>query len=120
MNYTADHAGALADLTEAGAAVTFTLTSPGMYSEATDTFASSGVTTVAGYAIEVPGDPRQYAALELIQRDARTLLFAPSTVGSTPALGAALTWAGATFTVQSVQRVAPDGTAILSTVVVAR
>lgn len=120
MSYAEDAASAVADLSEAGAAVTFTLTAPGTYTESTDTFSAGSTTTVAGYAVEVPGDPRAYAALELIQRDARTLLFASSTYGSTPGLGATLTWAGATFTVRSVQRVAPDGTAVVSTVVVAR
>lgn len=121
MSYTDDATGALADLTDAGASVTFTQQTPGVYDAATDTFTGAATTTVTGSAIEVPGNPDVYAALELIKLETRTLLFAASIYGNgRPALGMFVTWNGATFTVRSVDAVAPDGKPIISTIVVAR
>lgn len=120
MSYTDDATGALADLTDAGASVTFTQQTPGVYDAATDTFTGAATVTVAGSAVEIPGDPDTYAALELVLLQARTLLFSASTYAALPALGASVTWGSAVFTVRSVDSVAPDGNAIISTIVVAR
>lgn len=120
MSYATDHASAYADVLEAGAAVTFTAISPGTYAEATDTWSGSATTTVVGYAVEIPADVRRYEALELVQREPKTLLFACSTYGSVPSLGMTVTWNSVVYTVRDVQVVAPDGSAIISTVVVAR
>lgn len=120
MTYASDHAGALADVKAAGATVTFTLSSPGTYDAATDTYTSAVTTYVSGAAIRVAGNPLAYQALELIQSEAPTLLFTPTTYGSLPALQSAVTWGGATYTVRSVDPLAPDGTAILARIVVAK
>lgn len=120
MSYAADHAGAVADVQAAGARVTFTLSSPGTYTDATDAWTSATTTTVAGYAIRVGGNPVRYAELNLRQSEAPTLLFTPSTYGSLPALGSSVTWNSLVYTVRDVQPLAPDGTAILARVVVAR
>ncbi len=45
--YAADHAGALADLTQAGARVTFAWDVPGAHDPATDTFANGTTTSSA-------------------------------------------------------------------------
>lgn len=117
--YAADHAGALADLTEAGAAVTFTRTTPGTYDAATDTHTAPVTSSVTGSAIKVSGRPKKYEALGLKESEAPTLLFAPTTYGSLPALGASVTFGGTTYTVRDVDSVAIDGTAIIAYVVVA-
>jgi hypothetical protein len=120
VSYADDATGARNDLADAGASVTFTQATPGVYDETTDTFTGGATVTVAGSAVEVGGDPNVYAALELVQSEAPTLLFSSSTYGALPALGASVTWGGAVYTVRSVDTVAPDGVAILATIVVAR
>jgi len=122
MSYAADHAGAYADLLADGAPVTFTfaLVVPGNYQPDTDTFASGTTTNVTGAAIQVSARALQYQALGLIPGEAPTLLFAPRTYGQTPPLGASVVWGGSTYTVRNVEPLAPDGTAILCRVVVAR
>lgn len=114
MTYTADHASAYTDVKAAGTAVTFTRTQI-----ATDQRAASTVST-AGYAIQAAADPKQYEALGLAAHNAVTLLFVPTTYGETPSLSATCSWGGVTYTVRSAVPLAPDGTAILSRVVVAR
>lgn len=118
MSYATDHAGALADLTASGAAVTFSYSTV-TYTPATDAQTTTSA-TVTGYAMQVKGEPRQYQALELIESEAPTLLFAPTTYGSLPPLRSTLTWGGETYSVRAVSPLAPDGTAILARVVVAR
>ena len=118
MSYRDQHTGALATLTERGAAVTFTQTT-------TDYTPTTGIqtvstSTVVGYAIRAKGDPRQYADLGLVQREPVTLVFTPTTYGQVPALGATVTWNSTTYIVENVSPVAPDGNAILSRVVIAR
>ena len=120
MSYTADAAGALADVTAAGSAVTFTKITPGVYNAATDTWTDAVDLTVTGYAIEVGKNPLIYQALNLILSDAPTLLFTPTTYGAAPALGATVVWGGISFTVRSIVNLAPDGTVILSRCVVSR
>jgi hypothetical protein len=104
MSYTTDHASAYADVKNAGAAVTFTLAS----------------TTVAGYAIRIKGDPKKYHALKLVESEAPTLLFVPTTYGERPPLNALTTFGGTEYAVTDEEPLMPDGTAILSKVVVAR
>ncbi len=119
MSYAPEHASALADVTAAGSAVTFTWRTPGVHDPATDTFTTAATVTVAGYALRVRGDPDRYRALSLVEAQAPTLLFTPTTYGALPALGASVTWGGTVYTVRDVAPLAPDGTAILARVVVA-
>ena len=119
-SYATEHAGAYADVLAAGAAVTFSAITPGTYDGATDTWSTPTTATVAGAAVRVRGNPLTYQALELVQGEAPTLLFAPATYGALPALGAAVTWGGVVYTVRSVEPVSPSGSAILARVVVAR
>lgn len=111
---------ALADVSEAGSAVTFTFANPGNYDEATDTYSGASSSTVAGFAIRIDGDPKRYEELELQQVDAVTLLFTPTTYGELPALGSHVTWNDIVYMVRDVEPVAPDGPAVRARVVVTR
>jgi len=120
MSYAAEHAGALADVADAGAAVTFTLSSPGTYDAATDTWTTPVETTVAGQAMQVSGNPEDYRELSLVESEAPTLLFAPTTYGSMPDLGYTVVWASKTYTVKMLSPLQPDGTTILARLVVGK
>lgn len=118
--YARQQASALATLRRKGTAITFTQQVRGTHDAATGTYTSPSTVTVAGYAMRVPGDPATYKARELIQSEAPALLFAPTTAGSLPALGATCGWNGVTYTVRDVDPFAPDGPAILATILVSR
>jgi len=118
VTFAVEHAGALEDIRANGQAVTFASTTM-VYDAANDTSTSS-TTSVAGYAMEVGGDPKQYERLSLKEEDTLTLLFAATTYGQLPALGSQVTWASKIYTVRHVKKVAPDGTAIIARVVVSR
>ena len=117
MGFEAQHAAALRMLKAKGAAVTFTLESPGTYDPETDTYTSASTTTVAGYAVRVEGDPEVYSSLGLVEQDAVTLLFAPNTFGETPDLGYTVTWGSVVYTLWQLRPVEPDGTVIISQIV---
>lgn len=116
MAYTDTHARALALVTKKGAAVTFTRVTR-TYTASTDTSTIS-TSTVAGYAVRIPGNPKVYEALKLIPETAPTLLFAPSTYDGLPDVGDTVSWDSTTYTVRSVQPIAPDGNNLLARVVV--
>ncbi len=119
MSYAVDHASALADVAAAGVAVTFTLTTPG--AEASDGASTSvTVSSVSGYATDAKGSPLEYQRLGLTPGEAPALFVVASTYGEVPALGAAVTWGGVAYTVRSVLPYRPDGTALFSTVIIAR
>lgn len=117
-DYTADHAAALAEIREAGAAVTFTKTT---YLEdlATGTQTRSEA-SVAGYAAEMPGDPEQYERLHLTEKEAPTLLFVSTTLGDVPESDAEVTWRGRVHTVREILPLAPAGTPIRFRIVIGR
>lgn len=117
-NYAPDHAGALADLQDAGTAVTFTRTATGYDEDGGG--ASPTDSTVTGYAIRTRGNPLRYQALGLVEAVAPTLLFVPNTFGQTPEPGDVVSWGSVDHTVREVQPLEPDGNAILSKVVVSR
>lgn len=102
MSYTGQHASALARVKRRGAAVTFT---------------RAGATT-PGYAVRAKGDPNTYLARSLIESQAPTLFFVPTTYGDTPQLGDVCTWGGVTLTTADVNPIAPDGTTLAARVVV--
>ena len=120
MGYEAEHAGALADIADAGAAVTFTDEVEGTYDAAADEWTSPSTTTVAGYAIHTRGNPEVYRDLGLIEAEAPTLLFAATTFGEMPGLGHIVTWASDVYTVKQVQPLMPDGTVITTRVVIGK
>lgn len=122
MSYAPDHAGALADLSADGAAVTFTLSTAGTHDPDTGLFtAPATASAVTGAAVQIAADPKTYARLGLLESEAVSLLVATTTYGASIALGATFTWGGQTYTVRDVgYGAAPDGTPIVSTVVGAR
>jgi hypothetical protein len=118
--YAAEHAGALADVTDAGAAITFSKGVVTGYDSATDTIPSpQSTTTVAGFAIESEAK-RSYDAGTRVQRDARRLFFVPSTFGALPLPGATCTWASTAFVVGDVEPIALEGEVIAAYVEISR
>ena len=81
-------------------------------------------TTITGNAFRTTPRTRldlmRYESLGLVQSDAPTLLFAPTTYGETPAPGDVVTWNSIDYTVRSVDPVAPDGVTIIARVVISR
>ena len=102
--YGAEHSGAYADVKDAGAEISFKKRSM----------------TVSGFALQIKGDPEEYEALKLIEKAALTLLFVSETYGDSPPLGASCEWGELRYQVEAIRKLAPDGTAILSRVVVSR
>jgi hypothetical protein len=100
--------------------ITFTRTVPGTYDAATDTWTTPTETTVTGNAVQVRGDADTYRALSLIQSQAPTLLFTPTTYGQLPLPGDQVTWAEDVYTVRDVAPIQPDGVAIMARVIVVR
>jgi hypothetical protein len=119
--YTQEHADALADLAEAGAAIVFTRTVPGTID---DTLEQSGLPTTAqlsGKAMEVDGSIKRYEDLKLVASQTRTVLFAPDVLGQLPLLDDETTWGGIKYRFkQSYNQVAPDGEPILAYLIIAR
>jgi len=101
-------------------AVTFTYSTPGTYTAETDTWATPATTSISGNAIQVRGDPEVYKALSLIESEAPTLLFVPTTYGGRVEPGYTVEWSNLTYTAQNVRHVAPDGVVIVSYITVSR
>ena len=102
--YAAEHSGAYADIKDAGAEVSF----------------RKKAMTVSGVALQVKGDPEEYEALKLIEKATLTLLFVAETYGEFPPLGAFCEWGELRYQVEAIRKLAPDGTAVLSRVIVSR
>jgi hypothetical protein len=120
MSYAADHLSALLDIRDAGAAVTFTVRNPGVPDPLTGLLTGGSSSSVAGQGLQLPGNQERYRDLELIGRDAITLLFAATTYGEKPAIGSTFTFGGDTWTVKAVDPFMPDGTALIMNVIGAR
>jgi hypothetical protein len=120
MSYTAVHARALLQVKRKGAPVTFTLSNAGVPNGLTGVPTGAASSSVAGHAVQTPGNPERYRALQLVETHAITLIFAPSTRPQMPALGATFTFGGVKWTVKAVDPVAPDGDGIVATVIGAR
>lgn len=115
-DYTEDHAGAVADVAEAGAAITFTLTTPGTLDPATETYSSPTTVTIAGYATENEDDSEEFRALSLVHASVKSLFFTPSTLGQFPLVGYTTTWGGQSYTVKQTKPYGPNGSVIFGTV----
>ena len=116
--YADDVAGAAADLAAAGAPVTITRDTSD-YNAATDSTVPSS-TTSATSAVQRKSDWRKVQALGLTLSKTVTLLVAASGMAFDPQMGDTLTWNGVTYAVKDVQTLAPDGTAIVHTVIGSR
>ena len=117
--YAAEHASALRDIREAGAPVEFHY---------------RGRESVSGFALQVEGAGLEYEPGKFIERSRITLLFVPENYGDTPLLGSTVEWGwhspsiralvdqprGVRYQIKSVEPLSPDGTAILSRVVISR
>lgn len=120
-DWAAVHARKLAAFQRLGVAVTFTLVLPGTYQESTGTFSGSPTTvTVTGYAVRIKGDPDMYAKLGLIETEAATLDFVPTTMGQRPPKLARAPFGSETFIVAEIFPFAPAGSDISSRIVVRR
>lgn len=118
-SYTEDHADALADVAEAGAAITFTLARPGVEDPATGTFGSGSVSIVTGQATDAGKDNlTRYLALNLVVAKARTLFFVPDTLGELPELDSSATWGDATYVVKDIKPYEPNGVALFAEIIV--
>lgn len=114
MSYAGTHSSALATVTRKGAAVTFTLTSPGTYDATTDTYTAATTSTVAGYAVQDDAASHRKAG-EVIGETNVVLLFTPSTRGSLPVAGYTTTWNSTAFTVvRTFREINPDGAGALA------
>lgn len=120
MSYAATHAGALAQVRRRGAAASFVHTTPGTHTESTGQWSEPAESTVEVYAIQVRGDPERYRALELIESAAPTLLIVPVTFGQMPEIDDEVTWGGVSYKARELTPVAPDSTAIMAHVIIAR
>lgn len=111
------HTAVLKTVRNKGTAVTVTRASDEVYDE-TDSVASGSSSDISGYAVEILGDPEEYAATELVGSAPATLWFVPETPGSLPTLRSTVPWAGETKTVRAAYPVRPDGTGIAARLVV--
>ena len=107
-------------LARKGAAATFSYATPGTYDPLTDTTSGGATVTVAGFAMEIDGDPDLYSSLGLIESENPTLLFRPTTQGVLPVLGATIVWGAETLTVKNIKRLAMAGTPTAAKIVVSR
>jgi hypothetical protein len=112
---------ALAAIAKKGAPVLFPgaiAGTAGHYDEATDTTTPGSAATDATLrAVQIEGDPDRFQALKLILSNPVTLLIAAKDASITPAPGMAMIWAGTKYTVRDVEPLAPDGNAIIWTVI---
>lgn len=117
-SYASEHASAKADVGAAGASVTWTRTT-NTYTDPTDTIVPA-TTTITGSAIRSRGNPLKYSALGLVQSEAPTLFFTPTTYGECPLPGDTVTWNSVLYTARDVEPIAPSGAAIAARVIVSR
>jgi hypothetical protein len=124
VSYATTHASASRTVASKGAAVSFTLTTPGTYDASTDTYTTPTTATVNGSAVRVAAkasaDVQKYAALGLVQSEAPCLFFTPTTYGSLPLPGYQVTWNSIVYTARDVDPIAPNGVAIAARIVVVK
>ena len=101
--YAGEHADALRDIETAGAEIVF----------------SKRNTVVSGHAIQV-SDDQEYERTKLVEMETVLLLFVAETYGQVPPLGSLVDWGGLRHQVEAVEKIAPDGVAILSRVRISR
>lgn len=70
-------------------ALTFTFVQEGTYTPGSGAMAAPSVVSYVGAGIRVRGNPQRYAALELVESEAPTILWSAATYGDpTPPIGA--------------------------------
>lgn len=107
--------------------VTFTRSNPGIHDPATDTFSGASVETWTGEGVAFALEGRRYKELELVEKEALSMYFAPTTyaaVDTEPPLGATIAWPEGTTNVFRIVRklaVNPDGLGlIMAELIIAR
>ena len=118
-DYTAKHASAYAKIADKGATITFSRDERTDYNPE-DASSTITVTSVAGVAVRMPGNPKVYDTLGLIESEAPTLLFAAETFMEVPELGMKGEWGGTKFTVRDINPIAPAGDVIVAELVVSQ
>lgn len=105
MSYTADIAGAYADIAEAGATVTFSrAASAALYDPLRGGFAPTA-DTASSVAISRPprgSDAERFAGLDLVSQKVRVLVIAAQGLSFPPAPGHRCDFGGLTYTVRDV------------------
>jgi hypothetical protein len=77
-------------------------------------------TTIAGNAMKVRGNPSEYRESGLVESEAPTLLFVPTTYGDRISEGDTVTWRNILYTVKKCFHLEPDGVVISTRVMIAR
>ena len=72
---------------------------------------------MTGYAVEIPGDPIEYANLQLVEREPVTIWFVADMLGDEPPLNSTFDWNGRQKTVYSRMPIRPDGVALVIKVI---
>lgn len=121
-SYVTRHDATLGAVLAQGASITFTNPqTAATYQSATDTPNSPAIqATVAGVAMQDPGDQQAYVPNTVKQGETLKLLFVPSTYGEFPQPGATAAWAGNDYSLASLEAIAPDGVALGAHVVLTR
>lgn len=119
VDYAAKHAAAHRLIADKGAPITFSSSERGDYDPEAGT-STITTTSVAGVAVRVPGNPKVYDILGLIESQAPTLLFSANTFTEVPELGMTGTWGGVKFTVRDINPLAPAGDVITAELVVSQ
>ena len=99
-------------------AVTFTRSTK-THTRSTDSI-TVATSTIVGAAIKVQGDPVRYRELGLIESEAPTLLFVPTTYGDRIEPGDKVSYGGETFTARACYHLEPDAVVIHTMVIIAR
>jgi hypothetical protein len=118
--YAATAQRALATIRKKGAPFTLTTASGRVYDPDLGTWTGGAPVVATGYAVQDEDDPMRFSALSLTLVDPVTLLAAAFGLAVVPAPNMALTWAGVIYTVKNVEAIAPDGTAIVYTLIGSR
>ena len=84
-----------------------------------DTFTVT-TSTITGVGIKVRGNPERYKELRLIESEAPTILFVPTTYGDTIRVGDTVEFGGTVYTVRDCNHLAPDGVTIQTRAIVER
>ena len=119
--YATDHAGALADVREAGTAIVFEQTTFGAQDEEGRFEEGPVVVRTPAVCTEDGGDAEEYERLGLTPSESPRLFVVCEQYGAIPPLNSKARFGmGKVYNVQSVKPYRPDGTAIFSYVILSR
>ncbi len=113
MSYNAQHTSSLATMQRKGIAMTWTGPRTGTLDAATDRKTSGSSAAVAGYGARVRGREKEYDGLSMVQSEAPTFFFIPTTYGAEPALNSTAIFGGVTYTLARTIPIDPDGRGVI-------